>query len=301
LKKPYCKFILSLLLFGSNGIVASYISLSSYEIVLLRTLIGSLLLITIFFLTHQPVTFLRNKRDLIFLAVSGAAMGASWIFLFEAYQQVGVSIATMAYYCGPVIVMALSPLLFRERLTWPKLVGFAAVLLGAFFINGQALSEGKNAWGLLCGGMSAVMYAVMLISNKKAKGIPGLENSMLQLVVSFLTVAVFVGCRQGFVIRLAPGDWIPILLLGLVNTGIGCYLYFSSIGYLPVQRVAICGYLDPLSAVIFSALLLKETMLPVQILGAALILGGALFGELADHHGQVRPLLRAGNTGRGNG
>ncbi|MBQ8748040.1 MAG: DMT family transporter, partial [Clostridia bacterium] len=65
----------------------------------------------------------------------------------------------------------------------------------------------------------------------------------------------------------------------LLNTGIGCYFYFSSIGKLPVQTVAICGYLEPLSAVVFSVIFLKETMLPIQIIGAVLIIGGAMLGE----------------------
>ena len=48
---------------------------------------------------------------------------------------------------------------------------------------------------------------------------------------------------------------------------------------LPVQTVAVCGYLEPLSAVIFSALLLHEQLTEAQIVGAALIIGGALFAE----------------------
>lgn len=47
-----------------------------------------------------------------------------------------------------------------------------------------------------------------------------------------------------------------MLLLDIVNTGIGCYFRFSSIGDLPVQTVAICGYLEPLSALLFSTVLL---------------------------------------------
>jgi drug/metabolite transporter (DMT)-like permease len=72
----------------------------------------------------------------------------------------------------------------------------------------------------------------------------------------------------------------PILLLGIVNTGIGCYFYFSSLGSLPVQTVSICGYLEPLSALIFSATILGEKLSLMQIAGTALILGGAAFGEL---------------------
>ncbi|MDF2533231.1 MAG: rhtA 2, partial [Clostridia bacterium] len=203
----------------------------------------------------------------------------SWMFLYEAYQQIGVSIASLAYYCGPVIVMAFSPWLFNERFTLPKVAGFIAVLCGILLINIQAIHDGKTGWGLFCGVMSAVMYAFMVIFNKKAHSITGMRNSMLQLTISFLTVAIFIGFRQGFIIHISLGDWIPIFILGLLNTGIGCYLYFSSIGNLPVQTVAIFGYLEPLSAVVFSVLFLREILLPVQVLGAVLVIGGAVSAE----------------------
>lgn len=108
----------------------------------------------------------------------------------------------------------------------------------------------------------------------------GMENTVVQLTVSFLTVAVYVGIRQGFVIRVPIEAWPWIIVLGIVNTGIGCYLYFSPLSKLPVQTVAICGYLEPLSAVVFASLLLGEKMTALQIIGAACIIGGAMIGEL---------------------
>ena len=267
-------------MFGMNGIVASYIALSSYEIVFTRTLIGSLLLIAIFALIRQRVHLFQNNNHTLCLAISGIAMGTSWMFLYEAYQRIGVSIASLAYYCGPVIVMILAPVLFGEKLTWAKVGGFLAVLVGMLCVNAQALNDAKTAWGLFCGIMSAVMYAFMVIFNKKANSITGLENSMWQLLISFLTVAAFVAAKQGFVIHIESDNWIPILILGVFNTGLGCYFYFSSIGNLPVQTVAICGYLEPLSAVVFSMLFLRESMAVIQVIGAALIIGGASFGEL---------------------
>ena len=75
------------------------------------------------------------------------------------------------------------------------------------------------------------------------------------------------------------GNWPWILWLALLNTGIGCYFYFSSFSVLPVQTVAVCGYLEPLSAIFFSVIFLHEAMLPLQWLGAALIIGGAILSE----------------------
>ena len=284
----FIKYTAALLLFGSNGVVAAGIALSSYEIVFLRTLIGSLLLIGLFIIMRGKLTIFKNTRQFAYLAASGAAMGASWMFLYEAYQQIGVSLSSLLYYCGPVIVMMLAPLLFREKLTRQKTAGFLAVLVGLVLVNGQALFAETISIGLFCGAMSAVMYAVMVIFTKKAVHTNGLENPMMQLFFSFLTVAVFTWAVKGFAFEIAGGDVLPILFLGAVNTGIGCYLYFSSIGRLDVQTVAVCGYLEPLSAVVFSVLLLGEVLVPVQIFGAVLLLGGAALGGLSGLFGETK-------------
>lgn len=279
-KKAFIKYLSALLLFGLNGIVASHIALNSYEIVFLRTFIGSILLMILFLVGKGKFHITICIKDTVFIVLSGIAMGTSWMFLYEAYQQIGVSLASLLYYCGPVIVMILSPLIFKEKLTASKIIGFMIVLAGIVFINGNAVGDSRNAWGIACGAMSALMYFFMVTLNKQSKNITGMENSVIQLVVSFLTVAIFVGFKKGFVICVPPEAWIWILVLGVVNTGIGCYLYFSPLAKLPVQTVAVCGYLEPLSAVVFASVLLDEKMTIVQIIGAVCIIGGAMIGEL---------------------
>ena len=281
-KKAFIKYLLALLLFGLNGIVASNISLSSYEIVFLRTLIGSVLLVVLFLIGNSKFHIKEHKKDTVFIALSGVAMGTSWMFLYEAYQQIGVSLASLLYYCGPVIVMILSPLIFKEKFTIQKIIGFATVLVGIVLVNGNVTNGNGNDWGLLCGGLSAVMYFFMVTLNKQSKNITGMENSVIQLLVSFLTVAIFVGIKQGFVIDVPKNDWVWVIILGIVNTGVGCYLYFSPLAKLPVQTVAVCGYLEPLSAVVFAAVLLGEKMNSIQIVGAVCIIGGAMIGELVN-------------------
>lgn len=274
----YLKYISALLLFGSNGIVAKHICLPSWEIVFWRTLIGSLFLTAVFFAAHRKIAFAQQKRDCLFISLSGAAMGTSWLFLYEAYSQIGVGAASLLYYCGPVIVMALSPLMFQERLTRTRAAGFAAVLAGITLVN-ESFGETLNVFGLFCGLMSAVMYALMVLLNRKSESIKGLENAALQLMISFLTVALFTGLKTGFQMSLPEGSLAWIGVLGLVNTGTGCYLYFSSIGDLSVQTVATLGYTEPLSAVVLAALVLGENMPLSRIAGAALIIGGSIFCE----------------------
>ena len=278
-KKAYLKYFAGLLLFGSNGVVASFISLSSYEIVLLRSLFGGVLLLILFLITRQKFTAFHNKKDLLFIMLSGAAMAADWLFLFEAYARIGVSLGMLINYSGPAIVMVLSPFVFKERLTGRKMLSFLAALIGVCLIGGAGVSGGINLTGLICAILSAFSYAAMVICNKKSVHVTGIENSLVQLLTTFFAVAIFVGIKQGFAIKIAPNEWPAILWLGLINTGLGCYFYFSSIGALPAQTVAVCGYLEPLSAVVMAALILHETMMPVQYIGAVMIIGGALLGE----------------------
>lgn len=299
MSKATQKYLASLILFGSNGIVASMIDLPSLFIVLARVSLGATLLVALVALSrsaHANLQAPEHPRQALYLAVSGAALGVAWLFLFEAYRYVGV--ASLLFYCGPVIVMALSPMLFKTRLTAQKVLGFAAVTVGAFLVVGQGLGEGVSPWGLFLGAMSAVMYAVMVIFSKKVTQIGGVECSAIQLCGSLAAVAVYLGfsAATGSIelpsaTMLAHLNVPAALCIGLVNTGLGCYMYFSSMGELPVTRVAVCGYLEPLSAVVLSALLLGEAMTPANVLGAALILGGAIYSEL----GEKLRLRAAGN------
>ncbi len=276
-KTAYLKYIFALLLFGLNGIVAAQIPLTSTEIVVLRSFFGTAFLIVILAVTRQKLTCLRRPRQAVLVAVSGAAMGASWLLLYRAYELVGVSIATLLYYCGPVLVMALSPIFFKEKLTIPKIIGIIVVFFGVIMLNGVG-SGTLDALGLLCGIGGAALYVLLIITNKKA-GLPGLENTAVQLLFAFLTAAVFYLLQGGGIPAIPAESWGWVLLLGLVNTGFGCWLYFSSIGTLPVQTVSVLGYLEPLSAVLFSVVLLHEGLTPARWLGAAMIVGGAMAAE----------------------
>lgn len=280
-KKAFLKYLSALLLFGLNGIVAARIDLSATEIVVLRSLLGVLFLLAVWFLTGQHAAFRRDTRKLALVAVSGAAMGLSWLLLYRAYELIGVSLATLLYYCGPVLVMALSPLLFKEKLTAVKVTGIAVVFCGVVLLNGVGGAM-LDAVGLLCGLGGAAFYVIMLITNKKA-ALPGMENTVLQLLSAFAVTAVYMLLHTG-IPSVPAGSWGWMLLLGIVNTGFGCWLYFSSIGSLPVQTVSVCGYLEPLSAVLFSVWLLHEALTPARWLGAVMILGGAVLAEFFHPH-----------------
>ena len=282
-KKPNINLILyliSLIIMGSHGIVAHFIPLSSIEIVFLRTVIGSAVLIAVSIIHREKYLCLRDRHDILFLFLSGLALGAGWIFLFEGYRTAGVSISTTLYYLGPMIAMVLSPLFFNEKLTKEKIIGAVIVFIGVLLLNPNFSGDPSKIYGLFCGFMSGILYAVMVLFNKKIKNATGIENTTCQLISSFFLVTIFMLLTTGIHIKITGIEWIPVLWIGLINTGLSCFFYYSTIPKLPISTIAIFSYLDPVSAVILSVLILKEKLYLIQIIGIILVIGGAAFSQL---------------------
>ena len=281
--KPTVLYLIALIICGSNGIVASFINLPSYQIVFFRMLLGTLFLLVVKLVQKEAFTIQSYPKDFQALVESGIALGLQWTFLFEAYRLVGVGIATLEYYCGPVIVMALSPLLFGEKLTAKKILGFLVVVIGAALIIGYGVGLNLSPIGLLLGALSAVLYAVMVICNRQLKDVSGIEGTSIQLGIGCAIVALVTVVFHGIELPADPAsvNWLAVLTIGLFNTGLGSFLYFAQLTKIPVQRVAVFGYLEPLSAVIFSALILGEPFGLLKIIGTACIIGGAIFAELS--------------------
>lgn len=275
----YLLFVLSLVLFGTNGAVADGIHLPSTQIVVLRTFFGSMLLILMLILTKGRPRIQKQNIQMVYLLISGFSMGISWILLYDAYVLIGVGMASMAYYCGPIVVMLLSPFIFNERLSTRGLLGFLIVMFGATLLCIEAAEDGTNLLGYVYGFASALAHAFMVIFSKLAKDIDGLENSALQLVFSFIIVFIYALLTNNLPNSVRADDWLCILFLGFFSTGIGCFIYFSTITKLRAQTVSVTGYLEPLSAVVFAVVLLGEVMSPLQTIGAATILLGAAYSE----------------------
>ena len=273
-------FIASMVIFGTNGLLVANISLGSAEIVLMRTFLGSLFLLAVV-LVKRSFSFADLKADLVPATMGGAALGLNWVLLFSAYRSAGVGLSTLTYYCGPIIVLALSPVLFREKLTWNKLLAIAAVAVGMFCITGDIEPGSDVQTGILFGGGAALLYASLIVANKRVKRLSGLNCAMYELIVAFFVVLIYlVASNVKLPVIPAAEDIVWVLVIGLVNTGLAYYLYFSSLQKLPGQTVALVCYIDPLTALLVSGAFLGEKLLGVQIAGAVLILGGACLGEL---------------------
>lgn len=70
-----------------------------------------------------------------------------------------------------------------------------------------------------------------------------------------------------------------IILLGVLHGGIGFYLFFTGMKMLKTQSIAILSYIDPLTSLLISILIVKEKMTLEQLVGAVLLLGSIWVAE----------------------
>jgi len=215
------------------------------------------------------------------LLLGGTALGLNWVALFEAYRMLNISLATLIYYAGPMLILLFSPLLFKEKLTGRKLLSVCIVAVGLVGISGSILGGKMSLSGLIFAAASAILYASVIVLNKKIFKTKGLQTAALELDIAFFVVLFYVAVTCGFSPILST-DLPYVAIMGLVNTGLAYLLYFSSVQKLPAQSVALISYVDPVLALIFSALILCENMTVVQIVGAVLIIGGAILGEIKE-------------------
>lgn len=279
--KFYLMFVAAMLIFGSNGVFASMLEMSGAQLVLLRTLIGGAVLLIIILISRSRTpkeVLLREKWRLLF---AGVCLGANWALLFEAYNLMNVSLATLTYYTAPVLVLVLAPLVLKERQNGLAYLGMAVVIVGMLLVVGTDFGEGGvSATGLIVGLGSAVFYAMLMLVNKQITGVSGLNLTFIEIVIAAVILLPYVFATSGGVPLPTDARGIfALLFLCTVNTGVACWLYFSSMNRLPAKAVALMGYFDPVSALIFSAVFLDERLSSVQLAGAILVLAGALVGQ----------------------
>lgn len=276
--KAYILYILSLLIFGTNGILVSNINLESSQIVFLRTLLGGLLL-TFFVIIRGGFDLNKIKKEKNFLILGGISLGLNWAMLFSGYKLLNVSLATLIYYGGPIIVLVLSPVLFKEKMTFSKILSAFIVVIGIFLISGSVIRARMSSKGLVFAFLSALFYAMVIVFNKKISLTSSLQVAAIELDIAFLLMLVYLFLTTGFP-KIQRVDLPQIFVIGFINTGLAYLLYFSSLKYLSSQSLALLSYIDPVSALIFSSIFLNEVMTPVQVIGSILVIGGAVFGEL---------------------
>ena len=287
---PRWMLIVSMTIFGTLGIFVRNIPVSSGELALYRAILAAILIAVYMVVTKQRIPFVKIRKEIPFLLLSGIAMGINWILLFEAYKYTTVSLATLSYYFAPVIVTIVCPMLFHEKLTGKQILCFIMSTIGLVMITGIGdIGNGSDFVGILFGLGAAVFYATVILLNKFIKNVDGIPRTFLQFLSAIVILIPYVMMSGGLTLGgMNAFGWLNLLIVGLVHTGVTYCMYFSSLKELPGQKAAILSYIDPLVAVLISVTILGEKMTFWQIVGGLFILGFTFWNEVSPQHGKNR-------------
>lgn len=283
-------FILSMMIFGTIGIFVRYIDLASSEIALLRGFIGSLFLLTITVVNKQKISWTNIKKNTPILLLSSFALGFNWIFLFQAYKHTTIANASLSYYFAPVFVIVVSPIVLKEKISLKKAICISIAVLGMFLIvqnreNGGA--EYNHLLGICYGITAAAFYATLMLTNKFIKNMNGLETTLLQLSLATIMLIPYVFATEEVnLFRVTSFSFVCIIILGVIHTGLGFYLFFYGMKGLKGQSIAALSYIDPVTSLFASFIIFHENMTVIQIIGAVLLLGSTFISEISKNYGR---------------
>src|SRR5699024_7552070 len=109
--------------------------------------------------------------------------------------------------------------------------------------------------------------------NKKVAGLNDLHLTALTLIIATVILLPYVLLTTGLGTgQLAIPSILSLVVLGVVHTGIAYVLVFSGLQKIEGQTFAVLSYIDPLTAVVISTVVLQEPISGLQLFGGALVL-----------------------------
>lgn len=224
-----------------------------------------------------------TPRALVFLALSGAATGLSWLCYFKALSIGNLSKVVAVDKSSTFLTILLALIFFREPFHWLTGLGIAVMIAGtALMLEKGDAKKGERGWLFYAAG-SAVFAALQSILGKV--GVQDMDSTLATalrtMVVLVFAWAIVLGKKEG-------GDWkkmtrrdAVLLVLSGITTGASWLCYYRA---LQTGRASVVVPIDKCSmlfAVALSAIFLKEKQTRRSLLALALVVAGTFMIALA--------------------
>lgn len=224
-----------------------------------------------------------TPRALVFLALSGAATGLSWLCYFKALSIGNLSKVVAVDKSSTFLTILLALIFFREPFHWLTGLGIAVMIAGtALMLEKGDAKKGERGWLFYAAG-SAVFAALQSILGKV--GVQDMNSTLATalrtVVVLIFAWAIVLGKKEG-------GDWkkmtrrdAVLLVLSGITTGASWLCYYRA---LQTGRASVVVPIDKCSmlfAVALSAIFLKEKQTRRSLLALALVVAGTFMIALA--------------------
>ena len=225
--------------------------------------------------------FTLKSQTWVFLILSGAATGASWICYFRALQLGDVNKVAPIDKSSTVLTMVLAFLFLNEAFSANMLIGMVLILAGTMLMiqkkEGDAPAGKSRSW-FVWAVLSAVFASLTAILGKV--GIQGVESNLGTAIRTVVVLILAWGIVFGRGLHKEIGkidkkSWLFLALSGLA-TGLSWMLYYHALQEGSASIVAPIDKLSMLVTILFSFILLKEKLNRKSAVGLGLLTAGTL-------------------------
>ncbi|MBI4877779.1 MAG: EamA family transporter [Acidobacteria bacterium] len=254
-------------LFSTGGAAIKATTLTSWQVASFRSGIAALAVLAL-----APAA----RRDWSWRAwLAGAAYAATLITFVLANKLTTSANAVFLQSTGPLYLLALSPLLLKERVRAREVAVMALMALGmalVLFSGQRHLATAPDpARGNMLGAASGLTWAFTLVSLR------WLSGSAMTMVVAGNVVACLAALPQALpLLSSTATDWLVLGYLGIVQVGLAYWLMSYAVKQLPALEVSLLVLAEPALNPVWTVILHGERPAPWAILGGALILAATL-------------------------
>lgn len=267
--------IISAISFGAMPIfarIAYEAKADPLTVLFLRFGIAAVIMFAILFASKTPLPRGLLLVELILLGAI-AYVGESLAY-FTALTMASAGLVALLLYIYPALVTTISAIFLKEHLTTMKIVALFLALSGtALTIQ---ITSGGSIVGILLGIAAAVDYAIYILLGSRIVKRSGSIGSTAVIIASTAGVYAIIAPIHGLTFPVDVQGWVAILAIALVSTVLAFVTFFAGLKRIGPTTASTLSTFEPIVAVALAAVVLGETITPVQALGGALILAAVV-------------------------
>jgi len=259
-----------------------------------RSTIALLILAPLLLVRQRSTLSVRKSHVAQFFLLGILGLCGANYFYYFAIQKTSVATAIVLQYVAPVWVLLYMLARGRQRPTLLRVSGVLLAVIGCAFAVGEIAARGSFPWlaisavhfnkvGVIAAELAAITFAFY---NVYGQHLLQLYHRWTVLVYSLLGASVFwIVVNPPWKIaaqHYSAGQWLFMLVFAVGSMLIPFALYFTGLQYLDPTRAVVTACLEPVWAILLTALILGEWVSPMQLLGIAIVLAAVILIQRPD-------------------
>lgn len=291
-KKAFIFIILSGIFWGMSGLFVRlsdlYLGFAPLQLTFFRAVV-TFFCMFVFLLFKDKKALKVSLKEILFYIGSGLSFFGTAGCYFISMKMTSVSTAVVLMYTAPVFVMIYSVLFLGEKMTRFKFLSVVAMLIGCALVSGIVGGMVFDLLGIAIGMLSGISFSAYNILTKleMKRG----YNPVVANMYTFLFAAIIgmITCDMGNLMTVFDDTPLKSVLyamsIGIVTSVLPYLLYTLALKKLPVGTASALGIVEPMSASIFSFMLLGEKPTVTSVCGIILISGAVILLSRSEEKG----------------